>query len=178
MDYTQQNAKWRLCGEKDETTNLIKREFFKLAQKQYKTQHDWVGKVIHLELRKKLKFDHTTKWYIHKPESILENVMLKILWDFEMQIDHLIPARKSDLALINPKKWTCHQVNLTILADHRVKISKENGQILKTCQRIKLTVRHEGEYDTDCSWCTWNSPKAWKKDWAGGLEIRGRIKTT
>ena len=31
----------------------------KLAQKVYKTKHDRVGKVIHLELCKKLKFDHT-----------------------------------------------------------------------------------------------------------------------
>ena len=47
------------------------------------------GEVIHRELCKKLKLDHTTKWYMHKPESTLEN---KILWDFEIQMDHLIPA--------------------------------------------------------------------------------------
>ena len=33
-------------------------ECSKLAQKQYKTTHDWVGKIIHRELCKKLKFDH------------------------------------------------------------------------------------------------------------------------
>ena len=27
------------------------------------------GKVIHLELCKRLKFDYVWKWYIHKPES-------------------------------------------------------------------------------------------------------------
>ena len=26
---------------------------------------------------------HTPKWYMHKPESILENKMYKILWDFQ-----------------------------------------------------------------------------------------------
>ena len=45
----------------------------KLSQKEYETRHDWVGKVIHGELYKKLKLDHTTKWYIHKPEPILKN---------------------------------------------------------------------------------------------------------
>ena len=65
----------------------------KLAQKEYKTRHDWVGKVIHWELCKELKFDHTNKWYKHKPESILENEMHKLLWDFEIQTVHLISAR-------------------------------------------------------------------------------------
>ena len=48
-------------------------KFSKLAQKIYKTRHDWVGKVIYWELAKKLKFNHTVLWYMPKPESILEN---------------------------------------------------------------------------------------------------------
>ena len=46
IDKTQQNSKCRLCGDRDETINHI-RECSKLAQKEYKTRHDWVGKVIH-----------------------------------------------------------------------------------------------------------------------------------
>ena len=44
-------------------------ELSKLAQKEYKTKHDWMGKVIHWELCKKLKFDYTAKWYMHNLES-------------------------------------------------------------------------------------------------------------
>ena len=33
------------------------------------------------------------KWYMHNPESTLENEMHKILWDFVIQTDHLISAR-------------------------------------------------------------------------------------
>ena len=29
-----------------------------------------MGKVIHWELFKRLRFDHTTKLYAHKPESV------------------------------------------------------------------------------------------------------------
>ena len=57
----------RLWGE-DQTVNLI-RDYSKLAQKEHKTRYDRVGKTIHWELCKKLKFDYTTKEYIHKPES-------------------------------------------------------------------------------------------------------------
>ena len=68
---TQQNSKYRLCGDREETINHIISECSKLAQKEYKTRHDWEGKVIHGELCKKLKFDHMNKWYIQNPISVL-----------------------------------------------------------------------------------------------------------
>ena len=60
--------------------------------------------MIHLKLCKRLRFDHTIKLYMHKPESVLENEMNTILWDFDIQTDHLIPARRPDLVLIDEKK--------------------------------------------------------------------------
>ena len=68
-----------LCGERDETINHIISENIKLAQKEYKTRSDWVGKVIHWEFYKKLKFDHTNKWYMHNAVSLLEIEMHKLL---------------------------------------------------------------------------------------------------
>ena len=64
----QQNSKCRLCGDRDETINHIMSECSKLAPKEYKTRHDWVGKIIQWELCKKFKFDHTNKWYMHNPD--------------------------------------------------------------------------------------------------------------
>ena len=58
---TQQNSKYRLCGDRDETIHHIISECNKLAQKEYKTRHDWVGNVIHWEICKKFIFDHTNK---------------------------------------------------------------------------------------------------------------------
>ena len=69
---TQQN-RCRLYGDRDETINHIISECSKLAQKEYKARHDWVDKVIHRELCKKLKFDHTNKWYMNNLESVLKN---------------------------------------------------------------------------------------------------------
>ena len=43
----QQNRTRMLCGDRDETINHIKSECNKLAQREYKTRHDCVGKVIH-----------------------------------------------------------------------------------------------------------------------------------
>ena len=47
IDKTQQNSKCRLCSDRDETINHIISECSKLALKEYKTRHDWVGEVIH-----------------------------------------------------------------------------------------------------------------------------------
>ena len=41
---------------------------------------------------------------MHKPESILENETHKTPWDFVIQTDHLILARRPNLVIIYKKK--------------------------------------------------------------------------
>ena len=60
IDKTQQNNKCRLCGDRDETINHIISEFSKLAEKEYKTIHDWVGKVIHWKCARNLNLTTPT----------------------------------------------------------------------------------------------------------------------
>ena len=104
IDKTQQNSKFRLCSDRDETINHIISECSKLVPREYKARHDWVGKVVHWEMCRKFPFDHTNKWYMHNPAPVQENVTHKLLWDFNIQTDHLIPARRPDLIIINNKK--------------------------------------------------------------------------
>ena len=54
-------------------------------------------KLIYSELYKKLKFNGTN-------ESIRENGTRKILCDFEIEIDHLIQARRPDIVKLSRKK--------------------------------------------------------------------------
>ena len=44
--------------------NHIISECSQLVQKEHKTSHDWQGKMIHLELSTKFKFDHINKCYM------------------------------------------------------------------------------------------------------------------
>ena len=90
IDKTPKNSKCRLGS--------------KFAQKEYKARHDWVSKVIYREMCKKFQFDHANKWYMHNTAPVLENDTHKLLWDFDIQIDHLILARRPDLIKINKKK--------------------------------------------------------------------------
>ena len=107
--------------------NHIISECSKLAQKEFKARHDLVGKVIHWEMCKKLKFDHANKWYMHNPEAVLENDTHKLLWDFNIQTNHQISARRPDLIIINNKKkkkkiWKI--VGFAVPADHRIKLKE------------------------------------------------------
>ena len=126
IDKTQQNSKCRLCGDRDETINHIISECSKLAQKEYRAIHDWVGKVIHWEMCEKFKFDHANKWYMDNPASVLENDTHKLLWDFDIQTDHLISARRPDLIIIKKKKKKkfCKIVDFAVPADHRIKLKE------------------------------------------------------
>ena len=114
IDKTQQNSKCRLCGDRDKTINHIS-ECSKLAQKECKVKHDWVDKVIHWEMCKKFKFDHANKWYMHHPGSVLENNTHTLLWDFDIQKDYLISARRPDLIIINKKKKKRKSAKLSTL---------------------------------------------------------------
>ena len=148
IDKTQQKSKCRLCGDRDETINHIISEYRKLAQKEYKARNDWVGKVIHWEMCKKLQFDHTNKWYMHNPAPVLENDSHKVPWDLNIQTDPLIPARRPDITLINKKKRICRIVDFAVPADNRINL-KENerkdkyldlARELKKLWNMKVTI--------------------------------------
>ena len=158
IDKTQQNGKCRLCGDRDETINHIISECSKLAQRKYKSRHDWDGKVIHWEMCKKFKFDHTNKWYMHNPAPVLENAVHKLLWEFNIQTDHFIPARRPDLKIINKKKRTCKIVDFAVPADHRIKLKEcqKKDKYLNLARELKKTVEHAGDNYTNCDWCFWH----------------------
>ena len=144
---------------------IIKKK--KKKKKEYRTRN-WLGKVIHWKLCKKFKFDHMNKWYMHNPESVLENEMHKILRDFEIQTDHLISTRGPDLVIVNKKdkkkKRTCRIVEFAIPADHREKLQeneKRNKHLdlsreLNKLRNMKVTVIPIGTQV--------QSPKDWYRD--------------
>ena len=79
-------------------------ECHKLAQKKYKTRHKWVGKVIHMELCKRLKLTILPKGLCTSQNPSQRIRYIKILWYLGIQIDHLITSRRPDLVITNKKK--------------------------------------------------------------------------
>ena len=82
---------------------------------------------------------------MHKPESVLEKETRKILWDSEIQIDHLFPAKRPDLLLILKKKWeNYYLMNFAHPADHREKIkdSEKKDKYLDLALEQKSWLNH------------------------------------
>ena len=120
--------------------NHIISECSKLAQKEYKAKHDWVGKEIHWEMCRKFQFDHTNKWYMHNTAPVPEKDSHKLLWDFNIQTDQLIPARRPGLIIINKKKkGICKIVDFAVLADHRINLkeSEKEDKYLDLARELK-----------------------------------------
>ena len=96
----------------------------------------------------KLKFDHTNKWYIQNPTSHPQNDTCKLLWDFEIQMDHLILARRPELIIINKTKerdfaklWTLlSQLTTVKLKESEIKDEyHELGKELQKLWNMKVT---------------------------------------
>ena len=143
IDKTLHNCRCRLPGDRDETINHIISECSKLAQKEYKNWHDWVGKMIHWESCKKFKFDHTYKWYLHNPAYVLENETLELLWDFRIQAHHLLLARQPDLIIINKDKKKRELAKLWILlSKNEIERKWKERQISWPCVGIEKNEEH------------------------------------
>ena len=65
---------------------------------------------------------------MHNPAPVLENDTQKLLSDFDIQTDHLISARRSDLIIINKKKKKkkkiCKIFDFAVPAEHRIKLKE------------------------------------------------------
>ena len=61
---------------------------------------------------------------MHNTAPVLENNTHKVLWDFDIQMDHIISARKPDLIIINKKKRICKIIDFAVPADHRIKLKE------------------------------------------------------
>ena len=95
---------------------------------------------------------------MHNPESVLENETHKLLRDFEIKTDHLIPARQPDLVVIHKEKMPncglgCPNWPLS-------KIERKRKEKLSTWT-YKGIEKNCGTWkwlsDTNCNWCSWYS---------------------
>ena len=70
---------------------------------------------------------------------IIENDTHKLLWDFDIQTDHLIPARRPYLIIINKTKRICKIVDFAVPADHRLNLSdcEKVGKYLNLARELK-----------------------------------------
>ena len=115
-----------LCRKVDESIDHIVSGCSKLAQKEYKRRHDNLGKIVHWKLARKCNFEAGDKWYEHEPESVLENEDYKIFWDFSIQTDHVIEARRPDLVVVDKKERSCKIIYFAVPGDSRIEENEKD----------------------------------------------------
>ena len=130
IDKSQGDSLCRMCRKVDESIDHIVSGCSKLAQKEYKRRHDNLGKIVHWKLAIKYNFEAGDKWCEHEPESVLENEVYKILWDFSIQTDHVIEARRPDLVVVDKKERSCKIIHLAVPGDSRIG-EKEKDKVEK-----------------------------------------------
>ena len=117
--YSQGSSMCRLFGEHPETVEHLISGCSQLAGQQYKSRHDPVARYIHWLLCQKYNVECGTLWWQHTPMSVIENNLVKILWDFNIYCDRIINARRPDITIIDKT------VKLITLVDISVKQTKE-----------------------------------------------------
>ena len=66
----------------------------------------------------------------------------KLLWDFDIQTDHQISARRPDLIIINKTNRICKIVDFAVAADHRIKPkeSKKKDMSINFARELKKKI--------------------------------------
>ena len=85
---------------------------------------------------------------MHNPAPVLENDTHKLLWDFNIQTDPLIPTRRPDLIIITKKKRICKIVDFAVPADHSINLKEwekkdkylDLARELKNVLNMKVTI--------------------------------------
>ena len=110
-----------VCSAADETFAHIVSECSKLTQKEYKqVRYDNVVKMLHWKLCEKWGFNKAEKWYIHKPEKVLESKNCMILWDFPIQTDKTLEHNRPNITIIDKKSKKCPLIDPSCPFDTRM----------------------------------------------------------
>ena len=113
-----------------ESVSHIVSECKKLAQKDYKRKHDKVAKIVHWKLCTKYELESEDKWYEYALLGCVKSDRIKLLWDINVQCDHVIEARKPDIILVNKESKVCAIIDVAIPGDIRV-CEKETEKVEK-----------------------------------------------
>ena len=134
--------------------------------------HKWVGRVIHWELCKWLKFDH-----VRKTESVPRKCKLYNSMDslWYKRIIRLKAESQTYCKLTRRKKMSSKGFCVSVYQNENERKRKER-QIFGSCLRAGKTVEYESVDDTNCSWCVWNDLQRPGKS-QDEVEIRRRIES-
>ena len=123
---------------------------------EYKHRHDNVARMIHWNIAHSYGLDVSSKWYEHKPEGVIENDHVKLLWDFNIQTSTYIQARRPDVVVVDREKKTCNIIDIAVPVDAGI-VEKEKEKVekyqLRSTKRGGTTLECQSKSCSYCGWC-------------------------
>ena len=89
-----------------------------------------VARMIHWNIAHSYGLDVSNKWYEHKPEGVIENDHVKLLWDFNIQTSTYIQGRRPDVVVVDRDKKTCNIIDIAVPGDAGI-VEKEKEKVEK-----------------------------------------------
>ena len=95
----------RMCKQEESVRHVLS-ECTKLAQTCYKSRHHRVADVVRWSLCHKYGLQCTRTWYEHhgSEHPVIENTELKILWDINIETDHVIVHGRPDIVVLEKRR--------------------------------------------------------------------------
>ena len=123
--------------------------------------------MTHWELWKRLKLDHTDRWYMYKSEPVQEKESHKNSlgsWEINGSRNH---GQKTKLRVNKrDKKRIWHPADFVVSKSENER--KSNAwKLPRSCQRVEKTLEYKRDGDTNCSWCTLNGSQRPEKETRG-----------
>ena len=83
------------------------------AKTEFKERHDKVRQYIHWKICQYYGLPSADNWYTHKPEPVIENENVTILWDFEVHTDRTIKSNRPDIIIKDYETKSCFLIDMT-----------------------------------------------------------------
>ena len=78
----------------------------------------------------KFNLKKSEEWYLHNPQTVIENINHKLILDMNIQRDNVIMERRPDFVIVNKMEKTAIIIDVAIPGDKRI-IDKEKEKIEK-----------------------------------------------
>ena len=80
-----------------------------------------------MELCQKFGLVGEVKWYNQKPANVVENDRIKILWNFNIQSDHVFQDRRRKIVVLCKTERKCHLIDIAEPKDKRIELKEQEN---------------------------------------------------
>ena len=110
-----------MCHSQPETVEHIIPGCQRLAAGQCLNRHNQVAAQIHLDICKHYGIKvHAKSWYEHKPNRVIENEQVRVLWDSQIITDRWIPHNKPEIVIKEEESDMCLIIDVQISSDYNI----------------------------------------------------------